>query len=240
MLQQARKSRRVALFSENEKLFLESSKSFDRKQKHEFFKNLDQRFDELLKKLELMKRSKSLKSWKSFRAWRYHGWFNLDMIRQAFDNTQRIYVERLKHYTEGKGKNKRHFFWLDIKPLKDNRIDDRAFNSEFLFRGLRNLKDNDEWMKTNGELILQVYEKNLLPTLEKNAITIRDIQNILKGKTKPKKEEPKQSQSKFLKEFAKDPRNKEIKKITDRHFKKMNKLLAKYDSKIIQLLPDYH
>ena len=240
MSQQARKSKRVALFSENDKLFLKGRKSFDRKQKHEFFKNLDQRFDELLKNLELMKRSKSLNSWKAFRVWRYHAWFGQDMIRQAFDNTQRIYVESIKHFPKGKGRKKQYFYWLDRGPLNYNRIDDRAFDSEFLFRHIRTgLTDTDK------KLFLRAVDtQGILPVKKSDAISLDEIKKRLSGESIVRtnvRQVPTVTQDTF-----KDKRNYDINKIIEKHKKRnektLNKKLAKYDSKIMRYLvcPSFH
>ena len=243
MQKQARKSKRVCLFSENEKKFLKGKKSYDRKMKHEFFKNLDLRFDELLKDLALMNKSKSINSWKAFRRWRFSAWFNQDMIRQAFDNTQRIYVERMKSVTKGKGKSKRHFFWLDEKPLSDNKIDDRAFNSKFLFRGMRNL--DNVWFETSGKILLKAYHnQGILPNKKDDRITLDEIKKRLTGKSKIRTN-IKQIRN-INKDIFKDSRNFEIKNIIDKHikrsFKLLNKKLKKYDSEIKRYLvdPSYH
>lgn len=232
---QAQKTSRLALFSENDRIYLKGNKSLDTVRKSQFHHNLDLRFDALLKDLELIKKSKRLKSWKSLRAFKYNIYFNtVNYFSDLFIDIEKGYQLALRHVSKGKGKNKKYFYWLDSSPLKDSKIDERIFNSEFLFRHVRTgLTNNDKKL-----LLKAVDNQGILPLKKGDAISLNEIKKRLSGESKVRTNV--KQITKVTKDTYKDSRNYEIYKIIEKHrrrsIKALNKKLTKYDSKIIQYL----
>ena len=238
---QAQKSSRLALFSENECAYLKGKKPLNTVRKSQFHHDLDLRFDALLKDLELIKKSKYLKAWKSLRAFKYNIYFKeANYFLNLFMDIEKGYQLALRRISSGKGKHKKHRYWLDLSPLKDKKIDERIFNSEFLFRHIREgLSDKDK------KLLLRATDnQGILPLKKKDAISLDEIKKRLSGESKVRINVVRIKT--VTKDTFKDPRNYEINKIIEKHKKRnekaLNKKLAKYDSKIMCYLlsPSFH
>jgi hypothetical protein len=237
----AQKTSRIALFTENERDYLHGKKSMSTVMKSQFHHNLDIRFNALLKDLELIHKTEILNGWKSTRAYRYTIYFkSMNYFLNLFSNIEQGYQSTLRHIQSGKGKNKKHRYWLDHSPLKDNKIDERIFNKDFLFRHIRSgLTDNDKKL-----LLAATNNQGILSTKMEGAITIEEIKKRLSGESKVRTNI---TQIKNVtKETFKDLRNFEIYSIIEKHekrsIKSLNKKLSKFDSKIIQYFvnPYFH
>lgn len=233
---QVQKTKRLALFSENERDYLKGKKTMDIVRKSQFHHILDQRFDALLKDLDLLGRSDKLKSWRSLRAWKY----NYDLKATNYFNTlfsdiQRGYQSAIRRVSIGKGKNKKSLYWLDNSPINDTKIDERIFNSNFLFRHVKiGLTENDK------KIFLQAVEHGgILGFKKEDAINITEIKRRLSGESKTRTNIKQITRDEFYEQS--DPRNREIDKIVDRYTKKLNKKLAELDSRVIRVfIPNYH
>jgi len=238
---QAQKTSRLALFSENDRAYLQGKRSYDTIRKSQFHHDLDQRFNALLKDLELIHKTEYLKAWKSTRAFRYNIYFHeTNYFATLFSNVERGYQSVLRQVSSGKGKKRKHRYWIDHSPLKDNKIDERIFNKDFLFRHIK-IEITEEDKKL---LLLAVDTQGILPSKEDEAITIEEIKKRLTGESKIRTNE---EQIKVVtKETFKDLRDWEIYSTVEKHVKHnrkaLDKKLKKYGKKTMKYLvvPFYH
>jgi hypothetical protein len=232
MNKQARKTKRLALFSENEKKYLKGKTTFDTVRKSQFHHNLDQRFDALLDDLELLRRSKNLKAWRSLRTGRYSPYFtDPNHFQSLFSDFDYGYPEALRRVSKGKGKHKKSLFWLDRSPVSD-KIDERIFDSNYLFRHVKKwLTDIDK------ELFLKAYRnQDILPINKDKAISIEEIKNQLSGKSKIRTNVV-QIPNPTVDDFDDSDEfevYKLIQKHKKRHVKMLNKKLEKYEFKVMK------
>jgi len=238
---QAQKSSRLALFSENERAYLNGKKFFDTVGKSQFHHNLDLRFDALLKDLDLLRRSKKLRSWRSLRARYYDHYFRMaNYFVGMFIDVSQAYQSAIRHFYRGKEKNKKSYYWLDQSSLKDKKIDERVFSSKHLFRHIK--KELSE--KDKNTLLRSYQNQGILPLKKEDATPLQEIKKRLSGESKVRTNV--KQITKVTKDTYKDSRNYEIYKIIEKHrrrsIKALNKKLTKYDSKIIQYLvnPFFH
>jgi len=232
---QALKTSRMALFTKNELEYLKGKQKFDTVRKSQFHHNLDLRFDELLKDLELLGRSEKLKSWRSLRKSKYRR--NIkesDYFRYLFSDIQPGYQAAIRRISKNKGKNKKSIYWIDHSPTKDTRIDERVFKKDFLFRHIK-----IELTSEDRDLFLRAYNHgNILPFKKEYAISIDEIKKRLSGESQSSVNNiPIKN---ITKKTFKDPRNLEIISIIEKHRKRsikaLNKKLSKFDSKIMRYL----
>jgi hypothetical protein len=232
----ARKSSRLALFSETDRLYLKGKISKDRVGKSQFHSNLDKRFEALLEDLALLTKSSNLKSWRKTRAWKYHAEFHeANYFFYLFSDFDYGYSSLVRRISKGRGKSKKQLYWLDRRPMNNQRINERIFNKNYLFRAPRlNLTTQDK------ELFLKAYHnQGILPDKKEDAITLDEIKKRLSGKSKVRTNEKEIS---TLRDNFQDERNYQIAKVLERYRKKIDKVLAKYDSSIKKwdVHPDYH
>lgn len=216
---QAQKTSRLALFSENERDYLKGKKTMGIVRKSQFHHILDQRFVALLKDLDLLGRSSKLKPWRSLRAWKYN--YHLEAtnyFNTLFSDVQRGYQSAIRRVSTGKGKNKKHGYWLDNSPMKDTKIDERIFNSDFLFRHVKiELTENDK------KIFLQAVENGgILGFKKEDAINMIEIKRRLSGESKIRTNEKKYT----MKELADEDYE---------TFKKIKKLEKMIDKKMFSL-----
>lgn len=216
---QAQKTSRLALFSENERDYLKGKKTMDIVRKSQFHHILDQRFDALLKDLDLLGHSDKLKSWRSLRAWKYN--YHLEAtnyFNTLFSDIQRGYQSAIRRVSTGKGKNKKSLYWLDNNPINDTKIDERIFNSNFLFRHVKiELTENDK------KIFLQAVENGgILGFKKEDAINMIEIKRRLSGESKIRTNEKKYT----MKELADEDYE---------NFKKIKKLEKMIDKKMLSL-----
>ena len=81
---QAQKTKRYALFSENERSYLRGEREFNAVKKAELHQNLEKRFDELIIDLQLLEQSGRLKNWKILRAEKYRAYQNWHVFTTIF------------------------------------------------------------------------------------------------------------------------------------------------------------
>ena len=125
---QAPNLKRPALFTENERSYLRGKSSMSRTRKSKFLGELDFRFDELLKDLELIRRSENLRSWRNLRSYKYsHYFLGVEYFSDLFSDWERSYPDIIHRIR----KRKQVKYWLELVRHND-RIDDRMFKSEFL------------------------------------------------------------------------------------------------------------
>lgn len=229
MQNEARKTIRLSLFSENERNYLKGKKTMGRVIKSQFHHNLDKRFEALLKDLELIHKTPHLKAWKRLHADNYHMYFQtVNYFSNLFSSVEKGYVSALRRISSGKNKK----YWLDHAPLKDKRIDERVFDPNFLFRHVRSgLNDNDK------RLFLKAFDvPGILPTKKEEAITLKEIKKRLSGESKTRSDTI--LINSITKDTFSDSRNYKIWSIIEKHkkrnYKALNKKLSQYDSKIIQ------
>lgn len=216
---QAQKTSRLALFSENERDYLKGKKTMDIVRKSQFHHILDQRFDALLKDLDLLGRSDKLKSWRSLRAWKYNYHLKAtNYFNTLFSDIQRGYQSAIRRVSTGKGKNKKSLYWLDNSPINDTKIDERIFNSNFLFRHVKiGLTENDK------KIFLQAVENGgILGFKKEDAINMTEIKRRLSGDSKIRTNEKKYT----MKELADEDYE---------TFKKIKKLEKMIDKKMLSL-----
>lgn len=237
----AQKTSRMAILSENDRAYLQGKKSLDYVRKSQFHSVLDQRFNALLKDLELIHKTEYLKAWKSTRAIRYDIYFKeANYFATLFSNVEKGYQSVLRHVSSGKGKRRTHKFWLDHSPLKDKKIDERIFNKDFLFRHIKK-----EITESDKKLLLKAVDiSGILPSKEDEAITIEEIKKRLSGESKIRTNEERIKN--VTKHTFQDHRNWEIYSIVKKHQehnrKILDKKLKKFDTKCMKYLvtPFFH
>jgi len=178
------KTPRLALFSENERLYLKNKNDFDKVMRSKFYKDLDLRFKALIEDLELLQRSSKLNVWKEFRSYRYDRYFRqFNYFSNLFPHAKIFYVNALRQI---RVKKEIYRYWIDNAPLNDARIDERSFNPDHFFRHCRNLLNdpNDEKITTRKILLDAFHNQGILPTKKKDAITFKEIKERLSGKSK--------------------------------------------------------
>lgn len=229
---QASKTKRLALFSETDRDYLQGTYSKSIVSKSQFHHNLDERFDELLKDLELIRNSEKLKNWRILRRPKYYNYFlNSNFFANIFSDWKIVYPFTLHRIKV----NKKEVYWLEIIPL-NNRIDKRLFNKDNLFRRIHN-----DLSRYEKELLLLAYHKqNILPLKKKDAKTLKEIEKKLNEKSKNKTNII--SIENAVETIYKDPRNQAIDKTVKKTLKSLEKRLSKYDSKInlYDIQPMFH
>jgi hypothetical protein len=233
---QSQKTRRLALFSENERDYLNGKYNKSSVRRSQFYHDLEIRFDELLKDLELIRNSEKLKTWKFLRRRKYHNYFlTSHYFVNIFSDWKIAYPDQLHKIK----KKKKILYWLK-RVSYDGRIDDRLLNSDYLFRRIRTeISENDK------KSLLQAYEKqNVLPLSKEDAVTLEEIKKRLNGESKIKTNITVIENAK--ENTFKDIRNQKIYKIVTMHekrsLKSLNKKLALYDSHVTRYFVDpyYH
>ncbi|HUT06293.1 MAG TPA: hypothetical protein VMW74_06360 [Nitrosopumilaceae archaeon] len=231
---QVQRSSRLALFSENERRYLRGKRPLSYVMKSQLHHNLDQRFDALMEDLNLLNKSPQLKPWRSLRSWKYRTEFTeVNYFSNLFSDVEYGYQSAIRRITKGKGKHKKSLYWLDRSPTKIQKIDERIFNSSYLFRHIKiKLTEHDK------KLFLDAYHnQSIFPDNKKDAITIDEIKKRLTGVSKIRTNEEK---VKISKDTFQDPRDYAIFKVRERYIKKINKILKKFDSQITQFRVDFH
>lgn len=214
---QAQKTKRLAIFSENEKKYLKGKRNLDIKMKSKFHKKLNVKFEALLQDLELMARSERLKIWRSSHYKSLYVCSQTNIFQHMLSNSQILYIDTIRHKRSGK----KHFFWLDLSPRKyDDRFDERALQSEFLLRHIRG-KTKDVF----GDKLIEAYKKNLIPIEKKDAISEKELQLLLLNKMKPKSHKD-MTLSEVEKEDPESAKRiKKVEKIVNMYTKKLNSRL---------------
>lgn len=234
--QHSKKTSRIALLSDTERKYLKNENSVFSEEpeinkviKSRFYRELDNRFEQLFKDLEVIQRSKKLRIWKSYKI-RFNMYLqNVNYFQNLFSDVFTLYVNGIRRKRISNGKYK---YWQDNSPLNDSRIDERAINSEHLFRRIKNLDESSK------QILLKAFKiQGILPTTKEDAITLKEIQDRLSGKSKIRSNVKTVSYEEVIKD---NPRNKEIIKIQRKYWRILNKKLIPYDSKVIQLWLDLH
>jgi hypothetical protein len=169
------KSKRLALFSENEREYLHGRGDFDTVGKSQFHKKLTERFEALLDDLDLLQNSKKLKLWRSVMEPKYNMRFKAsNYFEELFSDIEYDYRSRFHVISKGKSNKKIRYFWLDHNPWKTYKMDGRIFNEMNLFQALKK-----ELTDSERELFLRGYHSSIFPTGPKDAISIEEIKKRL-------------------------------------------------------------
>lgn len=179
MHKQSSKSRRIALFSENERLYLQGRLSYNRIRKSQFHHDLEIRFDEFLKDLELLRTSENLKNWRLLRKEKYKKYFlDSHFFMNIFLDWKQTYPTALRTIPKHVDGKKIMHYWLDPQTTIFN-IDERVFEPEFLFRRLKNIEDSHK------RFFVLAYENGgILPYARNDAITFDEVKRRLSGESK--------------------------------------------------------
>lgn len=213
---QARKTKRLVIFSENDKKYLKGIIELDTKNTSKFHKNLDRRFDALRQDLELIARSDKLSVWRSHNRVKLEVYSKTNVFEQMLSNSQLLYVDVIRHKKSGK----RNLFWVDMQPRKNNRTDLRSLDPQFLLRKMYG--PNKEKF---GVTLIDAYKKGFIPTDKDDAISETKLISLLNDKTKLKIHkkielpELEKNNSELAKKYRK------AQKIINNHRKKLNEQL---------------
>ena len=216
MKNRRKKTRRLAIFSENDKKYLKGIIKLNTKEKSKFHKDLDIRFDSLLRDLDLMARSDELVMWRSRNRIKLEIYSKTNIFEQMLSNSQILYVDTIRHKKSGK----QDFFWVDIRPRENIRTDRRSLVPKFLLRTMHgNPKEKFE------DMLISAYEKGLIPIDKNHAISEKNLKLLLSNKEKLKIDkkitlnELENNDSDYAKKLRK------TKKIVNKHRKKLNEQL---------------
>lgn len=227
------RSERKALFSENERKYLNGNRKMSYDDQLDFERLLRKRFDALLEDLRLIHddSQKKLLRWKQKNSFNYknnpeHWVTGISLIDILFHNSSQIlYVDEIKQSTKGKGKNKKNYFWLKLRknPEKINyKTITKAEKPKHLFRSIPNY--DEDWFKTYGIPILQAYEikREILPTKPEDKISFQEIEKRLSGKSHAKTNIKHYTNKEFSEELPEDYKRKiKIEKLITRKLKKL-------------------
>lgn len=225
------RSSRKAILTPVEIGYISGKYSLSTKKKSKLFHDLNERFDALLNDLTLINNSTLLEGWRAFLNRRYRG-RTINPLVNHMPPARELHLSIIRSFK----KNKKRYFWLDTSPHEQKifRIDERAFNEGFV---LRKLKLDSNRQDPHYDKLINAYKKKVLPYSQKEAITHEKIQEIVEKGTNPNVK--KITSIKLKQEDPKiDKRVQEIMKIVDRQRKIMDKKLAKYNSRIIQIQPE--
>jgi len=213
---QAQKTKRLAIFSENDKKYLKGIRKLDTKMKSKFHKELNIRFNELLRDLELIARSDKLDVWRSHNRIKLEVYSKTNIFEQMLSNSQIMYVDTIRHKKLGK----KDFFWVDVKPRENTRMDKRILQPQFL---LRNMYGNPK--EKFGDKLIEAYEKRLIPINKKEAISEKELRLLLSNKKKLKTHREISLKELEKEDFEQAEKMRKAQKIVNKYKKKLNERL---------------
>jgi len=242
----ARKLANETLLSKKDRDYLTGKINVNRKYKHRFLKDLSIRYLNLIKDLEIIKKDDQkreiLGNWKLKNRISLRDYAHGDLFWASFSKweiiPERTYVSKI--HREKKGRKGISFYWIEEKKLNELRDDEinKILEPDYLFTLIKRVKINDE----DKKILIQGYEEGVIPISKDKMISIIEIKKRILEKYSPVTKEDKR---KLMTEVEQDPRNKKILEIYNSKefgtlYKKMNKLLEPYESKIVQVQPYLH
>ena len=225
---------------------------------YDFTYDLEKKIYELLDDLKLIKNdpygvTNELKSRIGFNiVYKKENWIAELALNEiiSVDFSGELYINKFRRYK----KNKNYLYWLNLvsdsavfKKGKSNyHIHQKAQYPKYMFEKLTSVKNNEDWLKRDGAILLECYMKikELLPTTREDAKSINELKKYLAEPDKYlewNREQNKMTLSEFKKENPLAYNNwvneKKFLKFVEKKFKRIQlqnkKKLEKFNKKEI-------
>jgi len=171
---QRKRSKRVGFLTENEKRFLRNKINFDSKQRSKFLNSLLFRIETGIEDLNLIFKAKDTNDWGE-------GWYSAN-FSQLYTIGQSINIRntmQLRPAVTGKvrylkkGSKRLRYYWFDSSAGPKQHFN-KTFDPEIRFTGIK--------PKNVKKLIVRAYNKGILPSNKKDAMSFYEIKSKLTKK----------------------------------------------------------
>ena len=157
-----------------EKEYLKGKKPLNTRAKSRLIHNLNERFLELFKDLEIIRRSKVLHVWRATKL-EPRGDFtgaDVNLLKQVFSGVTEVHLSVIQREKKGK----KYVYWLDHRPIYDYNIryDDRSLKPEYVLRGL-----STRVKEQFGKQLVEAYNKSKISD-EKHKKTLEQILKLIR------------------------------------------------------------